>query len=198
MIQKVFANKIIKHSQSLDQARRTLQALSAEILSGSKRAIFAFHRGDAAQAKQELASAREKLKEGWKLVKSESRIAQEGMWRAAQEEFAEADLFDQFLSQGMVGKVNGVAEDPDIFLGAVSDLTGELVRRAVLLATEGKEKEVEKIFQGVTEVVEFLLRMDLTGTLRTKVDQAKQNLRKLEEIRYDSGSTTHCGHCSCV
>ena len=33
--------------------------------------------------------------------------------------------------------------------------------------------------------MDFLLQMDLTGHLRTKVDQAKQHVKKLEEIRYD-------------
>ncbi|MDO8584141.1 MAG: hypothetical protein Q7R83_03105 [bacterium] len=185
MIVASFAKRTIERAKALDTARRRLQALSAEILSGSKRAIFAFHRDDEKKAQAELAIAREKLAEGWGLIKKESRIAQEGMWRAAQEEFAEADLLSQYLADGSVNAVKDVAEDPDIFLGAVSDLTGELVRRAVLLASERKEKEVNTIFRDVQSVVDFLLQMDLTGGLRTKVDQAKQNLRKLEEIRYD-------------
>lgn len=185
MIPSPLAEKIIKHTRTLDTARRSLQALSAEILSGSKRAIFSFHRGDEGKAKEELVHARKRLQAGWQLVKKESRIAQEGMWRAAQEEFVEADLLHQYLSQGKIQQVKDVAEDPDIFLGGLSDMTGELVRHAVLLASQGEEQMIEPIFQDVTEVVTFLLRMDLTGSLRTKVDQAKQNLRKLEEIRYD-------------
>jgi hypothetical protein len=34
-------------------------------------------------------------------------------------------------------------------------------------------------------VVENLLRLDLTGYLRQKFDQAKKNLRQLEQILYD-------------
>lgn len=185
MLSKLFADKIISHAKLLDRSRRALQALSSEILSGSKRAIFALHREDGDAAAKELVIAREKLAAGWKLVKQESRIAQEGMWRAAQEEFAEADLFAQYLEKGSVGKVSEVADDPDVFIGALSDLSGELSRRAVLLASKRDAKAVERIFSDVTEIVSFLLQMDLTGSLRTKVDQAKQNLRKLEEIRYD-------------
>ncbi|HEU0051046.1 MAG TPA: hypothetical protein VFQ60_03245 [Patescibacteria group bacterium] len=185
MLSSAFAQKMVDHAKALDTARRRLQSLSSEILSGSKRAIFAFHRGDDPKAHEELSTARTKLKEGWAIVKKESRIAQEGMWRAAQEEFAEADLLSQYLASGKIGAVKDVAEDPDIFLGGVSDLTGELLRRAVLLASERKEASVEKLFEDVREVVSFLLQMDLTGTLRVKLDQAKQNLRKLEEIRYD-------------
>jgi len=186
-----FSKKTADHARELDRARRALQALSAEILSGSKRAIFAFHRDDKKKAAEELAVVSGKLEAGWKLVKNETRIAQEGMWRAAQEEFAEADLLSQYIHTGKINAVAGVAEDPDVFIGAVSDLTGELTRRAVLLATEGKTKAVHEIFDDVRGVVGFLLSMDLTGTLRTKVDQAKSNLRKLEEIRYDLSMRGH-------
>ena len=81
--------------------------------------------------------------------------------------------------------VSDVADDPDIFLGALSDLTGEIVRRAVLLASERNAASVQKMFHDVTDTVAFMLQMDLTGNLRQKVDQARQNLRKMEEIRYD-------------
>jgi predicted translin family RNA/ssDNA-binding protein len=186
-----FAKKTADHARELDRSRRALQALSSEILSGSKRAIFAFHRDNEKAAAAELSIVSAKLKEGWKLVKNETRIAQEGMWRAAQEEFAEADLLSQYILTGKIGPVAGVAEDPDVFVGAVSDLTGELVRRAVLLASDGKIKPIHQIFDDVREVVGFLLSMDLTGSLRTKVDQAKSNLRKLEEIRYDLSLRGH-------
>lgn len=171
--------------RAVDEARRSLQALSAEALSLSKRAIFAFHRDDPAKAATDIEAARERLRAGKEIVAKESRIAQEGSWRAAQEEFAEADLLRQYLTSGKIGAVKDVSDDPDIFLGAASDLAGELVRRAVTLASHGKDEEVHKIVEDMNELVEFLLQMDLTGGLRTKVDQAKQHLRKLEEIQYD-------------
>jgi len=185
MLNAAFARRLSARVQSIDKARRALQALSGDILSGSKRAIFAFHRDDLKKGKQELSTARQKLREGWKLVKKEPRIIHEGSWRAAQEEFAEADLFHQYLTKGTIGLVVDVSEDPDVFVGAVSDATGEMVRHAVFLASTGKGERVGKIYDDVSDVVSFLMHMDLTGNLRNKFDQAKQNLRKLEEIRYD-------------
>jgi len=185
MFSSDLAGGVVTHMKELDASRRALQALSAEILSASKRGIFAFHRGDGKTAKTELAAARKKLDDGRAIIERESRLAQEGMWRAAQEEYSEADLFSQYLSKQKIGRVSGVSDDPDLFIGGLSDLTGELTRRAVLLASERKREDVERIFEDVSAVVDFFLRMDLTGGLRTKVDQAKQNLRKIEEIRYD-------------
>ncbi len=167
------------------ERRSQVHVKSNEILSTSKRAIFAVHRGDEVLAQQELQKARASIQAVKKLIQKETRLAYEGAWKAAQEEFAEASLVIQYVTRGQVGRVPEIANDPDIFLGALSDLTGELTRRAVLLASEGKFDEVQQIFADVREAVDFLLQMDLTGQLRTKVDQAKQNLRKLEEIRYD-------------
>ncbi|MSR85354.1 hypothetical protein EXS71_02880 [Candidatus Uhrbacteria bacterium] len=176
---------LIQRLKKIEHARRSLQVLSGDILSGSKRAIFAFHRDDQTVAMQELQTAQKKLRLATRLTVQESRIRYDGPWRAAQEEFAEAHLLSQYLRSGKIGPVPDVSDDPDIFIGALSDLTGELVRHAVRLVTQHKKKSVTQIFQDVDTVVGFLLQMDLTGNLRTKVDQAKQNLRKLEEMCYE-------------
>lgn len=165
--------------------RSQIHVRSNEILATSKRAIFAVHRGDEKLAKEELDRARAAIKEVKTILQKEARLGHEGAWRAAQEEFGEASLVLQYVTRRQIGRVGEIADDPDLFLGALSDLTGELTRRAVLLASDGTFDEVHQIFDDVREAVDFLLQMDLTGQLRTKVDQAKQNLRKLEEIRYD-------------
>lgn len=170
---------------ALDHGRRELQQIAAEVLAASKRAIFAFHRDDPAGAEERLVLAYRRLQEAATLVKKLPRLAQEGSWRAAQEEYAEADLLRQYLISGSINKVQGINDDPELYLGGLSDLTGELARRAVMRATVGDRETVERVFVDVQAVVEILMAMDLTGNLRTKLDQAKQNLRKLEEIRYD-------------
>src|SRR5689334_16438096 len=96
------AKKIIGQVQQIDRSRRELQALSAETLNASKRAIFAIHRDDRKQAKVLLEEASKKLKQGWILVKKQPRITYEGSWRAAQEEYVEAKLVLEYLEQGTV------------------------------------------------------------------------------------------------
>lgn len=185
MLSPKLTKKLIQDSLAVNAAKRELQELAGAILHASKRSIFAYHRDDQKQAQLLLQQARQSLKQGWGLVKKQSKLAHEGIWRAAQEEFAEASLLDQYLIKQTIGVIPEISEDPDIYLGGLSDLTGELTRKAVMLAADRKEKEVNKIFEDVRQIIDFLLEMDLTGSLRTKVDQAKSNLRKLEEIRYD-------------
>lgn len=185
MISSSVAKAMVERMALLDRSRRELQQVASEGLAASKRAIFAFHREDQMAADEQLALAEARLKTGAAIVKKVPKLAQEGSWRAAQEEYAEADLLRQYLEKGALGKVSVIADDPELYLGGLSDLTGELVRRSVLHATDGDHETVERIFEDVRRVVELLMDMDLTGGLRSKLDQAKQNLRKLEEIRYD-------------
>lgn len=191
MISSSVAQAMIEKMALVDRSRRELQQVASEALAASKRAIFAFHRDDEAGAAEQLKLAHTRLKQGAVLVKKVAKLAHEGSWRAAQEEYAEADLLRQYLQKGTLGKVDGIVDDAEIYLGGLSDTTGELVRRAVLHATEGDHETVERIFTDVRYVVEVLMEMDLTGNLRSKLDQAKQNLRKLEEIRYDLSLRGH-------
>jgi predicted translin family RNA/ssDNA-binding protein len=176
---------MIERQKTLSQVRRELSVLSSEILSLSKRCIFAFHRNDSEGALKERAAAQKKLEEGRAILKKHPLLSEEGSWKAAREEFAEADFLAQYLADGKIKTFSDKTGDPDVFIGGLSDFVGELVRQAVLLATQGEGDRVEKMYQDAQEVIAFLLQMDLTGNLRTKTDQAKQHLRKLEEIRYD-------------
>lgn len=176
---------ILIKQKTLSLARRELAALSSEILSGSKRCIFAFHRDDVGGAQAERKAAQQKIEQGRTLLKKHPLLSEEGSWHAAREEFAEADFLAQYLTEGKIKTFSDKSGDPEIFIGGLSDFVGELVRQAVLLATRGEGERVERMYQDAQEVIAFLLQMDLTGSLRTKTDQAKQHLRKLEEIRYD-------------
>ena len=64
-------------------------------------------------------------------------------------------------------------------------MTGELTRKAVLRAIDKKFKDVDFLVAGIREVIAELLKFNLTSYLRTKYDQAKNNLRRAEEILYD-------------
>jgi len=60
-----------------------------------------------------------------------------------------------------------------------------MARFAVRKATLGDKVSVERLFKSAENMVAFLMSLDSTGYLRTKTDQAKQHLRRLEELRYD-------------
>lgn len=175
--------RLVTRQSKQEAARRELLQVAQRLQGLSKRAIFAMHRGDQVEADK-------LLKEGLKLVSLGQKqsatvpvIAQDGAWRASREEFLEARLLASYLQEMSIAFLN--QEDPEIVIGALSDLVGELVRQAVMEAVKGNKEAVEKMLSVGQQVVATLLEMDLTGSLRSKVDQAKSHLRRLEDIRYD-------------
>lgn len=176
---------IKKENQTRQTLRRELIGKSNEALSSSKRSIFALHRGDFEAAKKLLQGA-EKI-----FVICESRFKKfpdleyEGAYGAALEEYAEALLFKQYLEKKPLGKIDARAMQPQAYLAGLSDTTGEIVRYAMQQVTKGNVKEAARARETVEMVIEFFLGMDLTGYLRTKFDQGKRNLSRLEEMMYE-------------
>ena len=175
----------LERQTKLTRLRKDLQQVAAEVLSASKRSIFALHREDTHASEQERKTAEQAIARGWTIVSSEGLLAHEGAWRAAREEYAEAALLAEYVKDHTLNIHPDKDHDPDILIGGLSDFLGELVRLAVLAATRGHIQPIEQYYQDAVELMDFLLQMDLTGHLRTKVDQAKQHVKKLEEIRYD-------------
>lgn len=173
-----------KHT-GLEANRRGLQELSAAAQRLSKQAIFALQRGDGSSALKLLNEARGLLIKGKNIIKHDPRLLSEGIWRAALEEYCEASFFEKAVSGKDLFPPQDVTEDTDILLGALSDLIGEMVRQAVNAAIERDKKKVDETYALAQELVDFFLSLDLTGNLRNKADQARQHLRRLEEVRYD-------------
>ena len=166
-------------------ARRELIGVSNVALSKAKQAIFALHRDDEKGAAALLAEVEKTFAALEKQFAKNDGLRWEGAYRAALEEYVEAKLFFDFMTHGAVAEIKTVRLDADAYLGGLSDFTGELTRKAVQRATQGRTKDVEQLAETVRQVVEQLIKFDLTGYLRTKYDQAKQNLRRVEEVLYD-------------
>lgn len=184
MLNPSFLKKLAKKHKERSASRRALQQLSADILAASKRSIFATQRNDATGSSKELRDGASMLQKAKALLKKDAELAHEGMWRAALEEFAEASMYHRAVAGESVGEVKELPEDAELYVGALSDLTGELTRSAVLAATKRDAASVKRYNDLVRDVVAFLLTMNLTGNSRQKFDQAKQNLRKIEEIAF--------------
>lgn len=183
---KKFFTDLQKQYTSHKQSYRALVRDSNEALNMSKRAIFAFHRDDIVGGKKLLIDVLKVVQGFEPLFKKEPALRYEGVYAAALEEYVEAQLLLQFLEKKPLGAITTIkALDAEVFLGGLSDLTGELVRYAIARATEGDEKEVKRAHVALEKAMMILVSLDLTGKLRTKYDQAKNSLRKMESIVYD-------------
>ena len=185
MLDKKFFQKIREILLSYAENRREIIKVAGDAQQLSKKTIFALQRDDESTASDLLKQAAGRLAEANAIIKSDARLAHEGSYRAALEEFAEANLFGQCLKGGKITAVKGALIDEDIYIGGLCDVPGELYRYAIKSATEKKFDLVKKCYDQAEEIITELVDMDLTGYNRQKFDQAKQALQKLEQVVYE-------------
>jgi len=185
MIRKSFLQKIKKDLETYQKERNQIIGSSREILQASKKAIFALQAGKTKEAQLSLTKAEQGLKTLDRKYNKDNRLRFEGSYKAALEEYVEAKTFSLVLAGKNLADFKLANIGPEEYLGGLADLTGELVRQAVLQATRGNQTEIARYRDVCQEVVAFLLDLYLTGSLRQKFDDAKRNLKRLEQIIYD-------------
>jgi translin len=184
MINDEFLKGLKKDYQANESQRRQIISASNNILFEAKKAIFALQR-------QNFEAAEEKLKNIQATLKNladrfgEERLRQEGAYRAAAEEYLEGQTFYAVVKNKKIEAVKGLNLDYEAYLGGICDLIGELVRYATNQAASGKFMAVAKIKKNADDIMAQLVDFDMTGYLRTKYDQARGHLRKLEQMAYE-------------
>jgi len=189
MINKKFFNEQKKKYLAVGLAKRSLGEISNQAQHLSKQAIFAAQRGE--DTARLLKQAANWLKRGVRLFLKAEDLEHQDNYRAALEEFTEATLLTQVINNQPVGPIDGFNVPTEVYLGAVSDLVGEMVRLAIRYATAGDKFKVEALYQLAEELVKWLAEFNMTGSLRSKFDQAKRHLMRLEEIQYDLSLNKH-------
>ena len=185
MIKKTFFSKIKNDLELYQKERNEIINESRKILQSSKTAIFALHRGDQEQASSGLKNAETILNKLNKNYNKGNRLRFEGSYKAAMEEYVEAKMFYYALQGKSLDKLEIESIGPEEYINGLADLTGELVRQAILQATKGNYKALAKYKLITDEIVAFLLTLYLTGHSRMKFDDAKRNLKRLEQIIYE-------------
>jgi translin len=184
MINAKFLEQLKKNYRANESERRQIGSAANNILFESKRTIFALQRLD-------FKTAAEKLKDIEKAFKNleqhfgQARLNREGSYRAAAEEYLEGKTFYAVIKNKDIEPVKELGLDYEAYLGGICDLIGELVRYATNQAAKGKFLEVGKIKKIAEEIMTQLIDFDMTGYLRTKYDQSRGHLRKLEQMTYE-------------
>jgi len=185
MFNKSFWKKVFDKQTAFDVSRFKIIKESGEALQCSKKAIFAFQRGRADEAEVKLQEARAVLKSLEERFGKDFRLRMEGSWKSAMEEFCEAKLFGDFYKNEKLDAIKEFHVEPDEYLGGLTDVTGEIVRMMIIWTTQKEFDKVRQANEVIHDIVEELMEYNFVGYLRTKFDQAKNSLRKAEEIVYD-------------
>jgi len=119
------------------------------------------------------------------LIKFRNYFFDEGIFKSSLEEYAEAELFRQFLYKETIGPIKNLEISPETYMGGLADLVGEIQRYAMKMATERNFSELTRAEKVTEEIMGAILSFNFTGYLRTKFDQAKGARRKIEEIAYE-------------
>jgi predicted translin family RNA/ssDNA-binding protein len=168
-----------------NQSRREIIGRSNDALHKSKIAIFTMHRGQIKDGGDLLKEVEATLSNLEPVFKKSPGLRYEGSYKAALEEYVEAKMFYKLASGQSISPIKEVKVDFDSYLAGLCDTTGELVRLATKEATNDRIEEVIKIKDTITEIMGELIEFNLTAYLRTKYDQAKGNLRRIEQMVYE-------------
>jgi len=184
-------SKLKKEYDHYYLSRQRIIGVANDALANAKQAIFSLHRDEIKEAEKLLLTAENKLSGLRKYFNQNLFLEDEGAYRAAIEEYAEAKLFWQVMTKGKIDFIKNINLYFAGYLGGLCDLTGELLRKIILLATAERFKEAQKLKDIIADIIAQMIKFNLTGYLRNKFDAAKHNLRKAEEILYDVKMRRH-------
>lgn len=169
-----------------DKFREDLIKRARDLLKTAKQMIYAVHKEDLKTAEGHSKYALQIAKELKEIAKKSPSLEFSGAYREAFAEYIEAELYYHYVKNGKIPSYKTLNVDSELYLMGLSDLTGELVRKAVFLAGKCKVNEVIKIKDLVDAIYGEMLGFDLRNSeLRKKFDSIKYNLRKLEDLVLD-------------
>ncbi|MBT3836321.1 hypothetical protein HOD05_04675 [Candidatus Woesearchaeota archaeon] len=175
--------KLQQEFKKYDSDRELLIKQGRVVLKLSKLLIYAVHRDDLPQASKLLKQIEQEKKKLNQIAKKNAKLAFEGSYKVAIQEYAEGVLYYNFVKKGKLIELN---VHPEHYVLGLADLPGELVRKAVYLAGKGKVEAVKKIKNEVDAIYGELLKFDFRNNdIRRKVDSVKYDLRKLEDLVLD-------------
>lgn len=184
MINEKFLAELKKDYQANESQRRQIISASNNILFEAKKTIFALQRQDFKIAEEKITGNETALKNLESRFGFE-RLHREGAYKAAAEEYLEGKTLSLVIKNKKIEATKGLQLDYEAYLGGICDMVGELVRYATNQAAKGKFNEVAKIKKIAEDVMGQLIDFDMTGYLRTKYDQSRGHLRKLEQMAYE-------------
>lgn len=184
MINDKFLKKLKDDYRANESERRQIISASNNILFEAKKNIFSLQRNDFKAAETKMLDMEKALKNLEERFGFE-RLHREGAYKAAAEEYLEGKTLYLAIKNKPIESVKGISLDYESYLGGICDMIGELVRYATNRAANGKFSEVAKIKKLAEDIMGQLIDFDMTGYLRTKYDQARGHLRKLEQMAYE-------------
>jgi predicted translin family RNA/ssDNA-binding protein len=186
MLNKKDFNDMKKEFNGFDDNREITIKKSRDILKLSKQIIYSVHRDDLKEAEKLAKKIEVEKKKTELIVAKNSKLEGIGAYRVAIGEYVEAILYYHFIKNKRIPTHKSLKVTTMHYLLGLIDLTGELGRKAVQYAGNGKFKKVVGIRDAVSEIYGALLKFDFRDSdMRRKFDSVKYDLKKLEDLVLD-------------
>lgn len=185
-LNKTDFNAMRKSLSDFDKQRESMIRMSRDVLRLSKQSIYSVHRSNMGQAHKLLSDAKKLIEKLKKAIKKDNALEQLSLYSGALQEYAEAFTFLGFVRNKKIPTSRQAGVDYENYLLGLCDLTGELARRAVILATAKDKKELNMIRDVIDEIHGEFIKFNFRNSeLRRKYDSIKWNLKKVEDLVYD-------------
>ena len=186
MINKKEFQEIKLEVEKFDNERESLIKKTRDVIKLSKQIIFSIHRDDLSTAKNILKDIKKVVSELYKIVQKNPKLLQQGAYRVAIQEYVEALLYYGFVTEKRIYSRKEIEVDTELYLLGLCDLTGELVRRAIVSATKDKFNEALEVNEAINAIFSEMIKLDIRGgDLRKKYDSIKYDLKKMENLVLD-------------
>jgi len=105
-----------------------------------------------------------------------------GAINAGLEEYLEALFLYSYIKNKPMPNISRLKITPEVYLGGLSDMTGELVRLARQHSHQAKQ-----IHDYVSRIYDLIIPISITrnSAMRTKLETIGTNLKKIEGVIYD-------------
>ena len=181
-----FIESVISELRVREEIKEEIESHARKILHKSKKAILLTHRNALKKAKELLKEARESFLEIKSICDSHPEMIHTGLVEAAMQEYAEAYIFINLVSNGKFTPPAEVAVSSSAYVLGLADVIGELRRRALDSLRKGELDQAEECLNLMEEIYIELMSVEdaylLVPGLRRKCDIAR---RIIEATRGD-------------
>jgi len=179
-------DKMQQYFSQYDDQRENIIKISRDVIKLSKKIIYKVQSQKVIDLDEQIKKIQDMHKKMLDLAEKNKRLLSEGSFNVAEQELVEAILFKTLIVDQKLLSADSLNVKYENYVLGLADLSGELIRIAVISATHNEYDIVYNIKDFVDELYYLLLNLHLrTSEFRRKFDSVKYALKKLDEICYD-------------
>lgn len=171
------ASEIEKRLLIKDEIRESLLKLSRQTIKFAGQSIEGFHRNNWEEAEKKLDQAKNTLNKINNFLKEDQTAHNIGIVGVAMQEYVEARLFYEVISDKGLSEVSDLEVTDQAYLLGIADLIGELRRYSLEQLVEGNVDKAKHYYNLMKELYGTFLQIDygknLVSDLRRKKDTAR-------------------------